>query len=250
MAFDWLGTFNRSQYDRFKAFVQAQLGDIAARVLHLQYEKLRIGKLSFSYDKNGTPTSYDTGGKYTYIGKLIAAYEVLGGNAQFDLNLRTRDQAVFLITASELTPPMLMSNGEIMGQPGLNDLTSANLIQSSRAWMPGVLDYKREYLERKIRRAIDYADQLQAEIDQLGVITGDVSVKGSLANTLKAIEDLFHDKGYRAIYDDNKKDPFGKLTYSPFKPYSDEGTKPGDREPTDIYGRDDSGAMVPGETKA
>ena len=250
MAFDWLGTFNKSQFARFSAFVQDQLGDIAARLLHLKYEQQRVGVLTIQYDANGTPLKYDTGGRDTYIGKLLAAYEVLGGNVQFDLNVRTRDQAVFLLATDEMTPPQLMSNGEVMGQPGLNDATTANLVQAARAWLPGVLEYRREYLERKIRRMVDYVDQLQAEIDQLGVIQGDVTVDGSLANITKSVEDLYADKTYRAIYDDSGKDPHGKLTYAPFKPYSDEGTKAGDRAPSDIYGRDDSGAMVPGESKA
>jgi hypothetical protein len=246
MAFDWLGTFNKSQFDRFAAFAEAQLGVLAGRILHLQYEILRVGRLSFSYDANGTPKAYDTGGPNTYIGKLIAAYEVLGGNALYDLNVRDMAQAVYLLPAGEMSPPQLMSNGEVMGQPGLADGPSAMLIQQARSWLPEAMDYRRERIERQIRRMVDYVDQLEAEMDLLDKMAASTTTKGSLQNIFAAINDLFHDPIYRTIYDDRGKDPHGKLTYAPFKPYSDDG-KSEDREPSLIYGRDDGGATVPGE---
>jgi hypothetical protein len=213
----------------------------------LQYEQARVGILSFSYDANGTPQKYDTGGSDTYIGKLMAAYEVLGGNALYDLNIRSLAQAVYLLPAGEMLPPQLMSNGEVVGQVGLADASSAELMQQAREWLAEVLEYKRDYIERKIRRAVDYSDQLDAEITQLQTIAGGADVEGSLENLFKSVQDLFNDPLYRAIYDDKGKDPHGKLAYAPYKPYSDnvEGT----REPSKTYGRDEGGATVPGQGK-
>jgi len=245
MAWDFKGTFNKSQLDRFVAFARAQKPDLAGRVIHLVSERLRIGALSFAYDANGVPATYIPDDD-SYIAKLVAAYEVLGGDPFYDLNIRTKSQAVFVRAGDETTPAQVMSNGEIMGLPGQADAASAELMDNAREWVEDSIDYKRDYLERKIRRAVDYAEQLDDEINYIILVVSASDTEGSFENVYQGIVDLIGDPGYRAIYDDKGKDPMGKKVNAPFKPYS---AGP-DRAPDDLYGRDNTGALDPGETVA
>jgi hypothetical protein len=221
MTFDWRGTFNKSQFDRFAAFARAQVPSINARYRHLVWEQERVGSLTFTYDKNGTPISFTASDSTTtYIGKLVAAYEALGGQVRYDLQVRTLNQAVYLLAGSETRAAQTMSNGEVVGTKGLADATTALLVQQARAWLEGDLRQRREYLEHKIRRALDYADQLQQDIKQLQQVAKGVEVDGSLENIFAEVTQLISDTQYRAVYDDKGTDPDGKLTYSPFATYS------------------------------
>jgi len=93
-----------------------------------------------------------------------------------------------------------------------------------RGWMSENLD-RLERIERKVRRAIDYSDQLQLEIDNLNSITNAVEVEGSLENLIALVNQLFTDPSYRAIADDKGKDPFGKVVYAPMSSYDQGGTR-------------------------
>lgn len=243
MSHDFKGTFNASQFERFVAFARAQKADIAGRLVHLTAEQLRIGTLSFAYDANGVPQTYIPDDD-SYIAKLVAAYEVLGGDPFYDLQIRTKAQAVFLRAGDDTTPAQLLSNGEVMGLPGLADAASGELMDNAREWVSDALGYKRDYLEHKIRRAVDYAEQLADEITYLTVVASAADTEGSFENVYVAVQELINDPTYRAIYDDKGKDPLGKKVNAPFKPYS---AGP-DRAPDDLYGRDNTGALDPGET--
>lgn len=245
MSLDFKGTFNRSQFERFSAFARGQLGVVPARLKHLAAEQLRVGTLVFSYDANGKPLAYSPEPTTSYLGRLLAAYEILGGDAFYDLNVRSRAQAVFLIRGDETTPAQLMSNGEVVGTPGLGDRGTAELMGPARAWLDETLHRRREYLERKIRRLIDYADQLQMEQESLARIVLGVEAEGSLDNLLAQIQAYIDDPSYRPAYDDRGTDPDGKLTGAPLAPYS---VGP-DRAPTDVYGKDSGnrGVVKPGE---
>jgi hypothetical protein len=243
MAHDIKGTFNRSQFERFVAFARAQKADIAGRLVHLTAEQFRVGTLSFAYDANGVPQTYVPDDD-SYIAKLVAAYEVLGGDPFYDLNLRTKAQAVFLRAGDETTPAQVFSNGEVMGLPGQADAASGELMDNAREWVSDSIAYKRDYLEHKIRRAVDYAEQLADEITYLTLVVAPSDIEGSFENVYQAMQELIDDPSYRAIYDDKGKDPLGKKVNAPFKPYS---AGP-DRAPDDLYGRDNTGALDPGET--
>jgi len=243
MAFDFAGTFNKSQFDRFAAWARAQVGVINDRINHLSAEQSRIGSLVFNFDSGGMPIGFTASGLDTYIGKLCSAYEILGGDILFDLNVRSMNQPVFLLKTDEATPAQLMSNGEVVGAPGRADGDSSELMTQARTWLRPVHDYRKEYLERKIRRAMDYADSLQAEIDLLNLIQSDASIEDSFEFIAAAVGQLFSDPSYRAIWDDQAADPFGKLIYAPFLPYSSGNN----RQANDIYGRDELGATKPGQ---
>jgi hypothetical protein len=220
LSFDFLGTFTASQFTRFSDWVRAQTAQIDDRVLHLQAELDRIGAIAFAFDSGGVPTNLSSGDSETYAGKLFLAYEALGGDAFYDLQIRSMNQAVFRLEGSENGMPQQMSNGEILGTPGLSDQESAELVRSARDWTYDALFYRREYLERKIRRMIDYADQLQAEIDTLNQIKAQASVQGALGFILNGVQQLISDRTYLAAQNDSgKPDPHGKMAYAPFASY-------------------------------
>jgi len=220
MAHDqWLGTFNRSQFQRFVEFARAQLPVIPARVQHLQAELSRTGTLRFAFGVKNVPESVTANPSDSYLGKLLAAYQVLGGDPFLDLRSRNKDQAVFVPKGTAANPPTTMSNGEVMGARGLQDAFSAELVRKLRTPFQETLDYRFSLLERKIRRALDYADQLRDEIAGLELMRAAATTRGSLEFVANQVQQLISDRNYRAIYDDQSTDPLGLNTYAPFSQY-------------------------------
>lgn len=218
MAFDFLGTFNQSQLTRFMAFARAQLPLVDTRILHLAAEQNRLGAVVFKYE-GGIPVGYSADPSESYLGRLLAAYEVLGGNPFHDLRVRFRTQPIFLVRGTESTPAQYMSNGEVVGAKGLADAPSAVLMGRARVWLEDAIQGRFGSLERKIRRSLDYADQLQQEMDMLTRIKATVEVEGSFEEIAMQLNELMSDPNYRAIFDDQGKDPFGFTTYAPFSAY-------------------------------
>lgn len=216
VSFDHLGTFNRSQLNRLSTYALAQVQDVDARIAHLTAEQARIGTIVFQYDK-ASVVGYEPSPEDSYLGKLLRAYEVLGGDPFYDLKLRQKgSQALYVLRADETRPAQVRSDGLIIAREGLADAPSAALVQQLRDWMHESLQYKRETLERKIRRALDYSDQISDEIAVLTAIKGDATVAGSAKNILQSIQQLVDERTYRAIADDKGKDPDGTLTHAPF----------------------------------
>lgn len=224
MAFDFLGTFNKSQFDRFLVFARGQIAGVAGRLQHVAYEKNRLGTLSFEYEGGRTPTSYTASGPSTYMGGLIAAYEALGGDVIYDLQVRSTEQALYISQGSEGSAPQTMSNGEFIGDKGAADLVSSEAMRVARTWLEAPLQYKRNYLERKIRRALDYAEQLSEEETQLRSILGDATKALSLEWLAVEVQKLIDNPMYRTIFDDKGADPHGRTVNAPFMGYSQEGS--------------------------
>lgn len=227
MAFDWLGTFNRSQFERLAQYAREQLVLIDARVSHLTYEQMRIGFLQFSYDTAGKPIAYSTGSSGsgpTYIGKLMAAYEAIGGDPFYDLQVRSMADPVYYMQGTETAAAKVMSNGEPIPAKGLADAPTANLLLQMRSWLGPSLD-RRAQLERKIRRMLDYSDQLGAEVAELRIIQDSLETDGSLENIINAVSQMLSDPTYRATGEDNGADPFGKLSYAPYASYEPGGAR-------------------------
>ncbi len=220
MAFEFLGTFTASQFTRFSTWTQAQVGQIPARIQHLQAELARIGGLSFSYDSGGVPTFVQPSDNTTYIGRLFQVYEALGGDAEFDLQTRQMGQPVFKTTGTPNNPSQLMSNGEVNAPVGLQDAQSAELLRSMRDWTYDAQFYRRDLLERKIRRMIDYVDQLNAEVTTLQQIQASATVQGALGYILNGINQLVGNRYYLAAQNDSSApDPHGKMAYAPIATY-------------------------------
>lgn len=220
MAHDhFLGTFNKSQFARFVQFARTQLPSVAARIRHLRAELGRTGSLRFTFGADHLPATVTANPSDSYLGKLLAAYQVMGGNPFFDVRARNKDQAIFVPQGTSAHPPTTMSNGEVMGAKGLQDAFSAELVRKLRSPIQETLDYRFTMLERKIRRAIDYGDQLLDEIASLEVTQAAATTKGSLEFIANQIQQLISDRNYRAIYDDQSTDPTGLNAYAPFSQY-------------------------------
>jgi hypothetical protein len=186
------------------------------RIAHLESELNRVGILQFSYS-DGVPQGYSVAKPPdSYISKLVAAYEALGGDLFYDLKIRTQSQPVFVVKGDEAEAPTRMSSGEIISMPGQADAPTAELMRQARDWMNETLRYRREHIERKIRRATDYSDQLQAEISMLQAVRLADTVEGALENVLKTIGDYVTDRTYRAVYDDKGQDTHGLKVNAPF----------------------------------
>lgn len=223
--FDWLGTFNRSMFDRLASYARAQLPLVEARVRHLVLERSRVGTLIMLRDERSRPLGYAASDPESYLGSLLKAYEVLGGNPFFDLRVRAASDPVFLLKGDEANAPKFFSNGEPLPEAALADALSANLTLQMRSWLTESIDQK-DRLERKIRRALDYGDQLQAEIDLLTKITGAPEEEGSLESLITEVGNLFKDKGYRAIADDQGKDPYGQFIRAKYAAYDPGPARP------------------------
>lgn len=247
---DFLGTFNRSQFERLVAFARSQLTSIESRILHLQAERGRIGVLTFTFGADHVPEKVTANPSDSYLGKLLAAYEVLGGNPFFDLRTRNRDQPVFVVRGTEDNPAVTMSNGEPIPSKGFQDAFSAELIRALREPFEQAIDFRCCFLERKIRRALDYSDELANEVIKLQTMQAAATTEGSLEFVSNQIQQLFGDRNYRAIFDDSNADPTGLTTYAPFSQYDVETSRDPaiggpDRE-VNRPQRQDSGFVGPG----
>jgi len=244
LAFDFNGTFTVSQFERLKTYVRNQMTLIDARISHLEAERGRVGSLEFAYDSGGLPTAYEGDPPQTYIGKLFGVYEALGGDVEFDLQVRGTNQPVFQLEGDETRPPQLMSNGEVIPVHGLGDAESALLVQNIRRWVSGDLQRRREVIERKIQRAIDYAEQLNTEVAELKLLKQTAETDGSLEFYITEVEALAADRQYMAVTNDvasGQKDPHGKLARAPRAAYM-----PGpDRGPAESFERTLDGAVKP-----
>ena len=104
---------------------------------------------------------------------------------------------------------------------------------------------KLERIERKVRRAIDYSDQLQTELDLLKVVPRTAEVDGSLEFLIASATAYFQDRSYRAVSDDKGSDPFGKLVNAPMSSYDPGTTR---RGPDGLaVERSNDGVVISGE---
>lgn len=220
MSFEFQGTFTTSQFARFREYIRNQVQNIDARIQHLRAERDRVGDLAFAFDSGGNPTGFANDPPTTYCGKLFGAYEALGGDVEFDLQVRSTQQPVFRLEGDETQAAQLMSNGEVLSVLGLSDAESSLLMQQMRSWVADDLQRRRDALERKIRRAIDYAEQLDAEISDLTLLKQSVETQGSLEFMIRNMETLAADGQYTAITnDDASPDPHGKFARAPVAGY-------------------------------
>jgi hypothetical protein len=222
MAHDtYLGTFNQAQFERFLEFARSQLSLIEARQAHLAAEMTRVGVVVFTYSSNGVPTGYSADPSTSYLAKLLAAYEVLGGNPFIDLRARVKTTPVFVVAGDENVSPNLMSSGDVIAQKGLSDATTAQLMRQARSWLDETLWSRSGRLERRIRRALDYYDALQEELDHLTVIQQAVTTKGSLEEVAAQISVWINDPSYLAVLPLSAEiDAYGFQNHAPEAPYA------------------------------
>lgn len=141
------------------------------------------------------PISFSATG---YAGKLIQAYRILGGVPEQTMLLRTRDKPVYKKRGTELVVDQnattdggysdVYSNGrrERGGQRFDRDLGIQ--VEKIKSWQLESIKFKRERLEYKIKRALDYSDQVQQEIASIDKLLG--TGFGSFLDQITSVEVL------------------------------------------------------------
>jgi len=173
MAFNFFGTFTMGQWDVFRAFTAAQKVDIEARIKWLNREWFKVGKFKTDHDDDGNPTSYSVTPAGSYAAKLIEAYTILGGVLERDFLLRTLNKPVFLKRRASTSAAggvdtvgysKEFSNGRMLRGSQRFDRDVGLHIENLKRWQLEAIKTKRERLEFKIKRALDYSDQIGTEI--------------------------------------------------------------------------------------
>lgn len=182
MAFGFYGTFTLGQWDVFRSFTYAQKVDIQSRILWLQRELFKVGRFETSFNDDGTPDKYSVGPNSSYGAKLVQAYEILGGVLERDMLLRTRDKPVFFkrkaptTTAGgteTLSHSTEFTDGRVFRGDQRFDRDVGIQIESLKNWQLEAIKAKRERLEYKIKRTLDYSDELERELKTLQSLIAD-----------------------------------------------------------------------------
>lgn len=224
MAFNIFGTYTTAQWNEFTAYVAIQRVDLQARFNWLSAEQARVGIFNTDYGNDNFPTPYNPDDPSTgftcipdssYGAKLLSAYRVLGGVPEDDMLLRTSDQPVFLTRGTSA------ATGEDASKTGYSDLYSngrrdrggmrfdrdlglkVNLVKNP---FLETIKRKRERLEYKIKRALDYSDQLQNEMNSITALLG--TGPGSLDDLLSQVTSQANLPGSFGVVN-NPNDKFG-----------------------------------------
>ena len=180
IAFNFYGTFSTAQLQELVDFSNIQEQDISDRILWLGRELEMNGVFTTIYDPiTKYPTSFSCSPPSSYGSKLLQAYKILGGTPERDMLLRTSDQPVFLVKGTNISNDPneqssgyseTYSNGRLYRGTQRFDRDIGQKVQRLKLWQLEAIKRKREHLEYKIKRCLDYSDQLQNEIDQLTTI--------------------------------------------------------------------------------
>jgi len=203
MAFNIFGTFTTGQWEMFKSFTQIQKMDLMLRQKHLQRQLEINGKFVTEYDDDQNPINFSVVPLKSYGDKLLNAYKILGGVPEFDLLLRTRDIPVSLKKDSSLKQAAdgtaaggysdVFTNERMIRGDQKNDGVLGLKVERQKYWELEAIKLKREKLEIKIKRALDYSDQLQQEIDLIDTLLKDDTVWGSVDRNEVDIQAIIDD---------------------------------------------------------
>lgn len=186
MAFNFYGTFTTGQLQQLIDFSKIQERDLKARQAWLTAQVTRNGVFTTEYDsKTFMPVSF-TASQGSYAAKLLQAYRILGGTPEKDFMLRTRSQPVFLTRGKNIDTGVtgvdptagysdVMTNGRRIRGSQRFDRDVGVMVDRLKGWQLEPIKRKREHLEFKIKRALDYSDQLLQEIKVLDVLLDDTS---------------------------------------------------------------------------
>lgn len=186
MAFNFFGTFTTGQLQQLVDFSFVQERDLAKRRLWLMAQLTRNGVFSTEYDPQTHLPKAFSASAGSYAAKLLQAYRILGGTPEKDFMLRTSDKPVFLtrgknidtgVTAVDPTAGYsdVLSNGRRVRGSQRFDRDVGVQVERLKTWQSEAIKRKREHLEFKIKRALDYSDQLQREIAVLEVLLDETS---------------------------------------------------------------------------
>lgn len=170
MAFDFLGTFRRSQYEELYAYAEAHLVNVDPRVEYLKSEIERLGWIEYSLDEEGNRVDYQIRPVNSLLAKYARAFEYYGGSLT-GLQIRSRGNWIY-VTKGEFD--LGDSRPYTGGRPSegdyktnnrhYNDDVPGNYIQSTKDWVIPSIKRRLDDMEFRIKRTIDRTDQHINEI--------------------------------------------------------------------------------------
>jgi hypothetical protein len=216
MAFNFFGVCSSGQWLVFKAFALVQKVELQLRRMWLQKEISKIGTFVTTYGDDFMPQEFIATPHNSYAAKLMEAYKILGGVPERDMLLRTLDQPVFLTSGVGISKSDddgvsggysdVFSNGRRFRGGQRFDRDLGLTFDKLKKWQLEAVKHKREHLEYKIKRALDYSDQLQLELNQIEILLGDGT--GSVDDQILQIELAINTPGSMTVVD-NPDDIFG-----------------------------------------
>lgn len=192
MAFDFLGTFSRSDYEHLYAYAEAHLANVDPRIAYLKSAIERLGWIEYGFDEEGTRVDYVVRPVNSMLAKYARAYEYYGGDLN-RLQIRSRGDWIFMTKGEFDLGDSRPATG---GRPSegdykrsnrrYNDDVPGNYIHSTKDWVLPSIKRRLEDLEFRIKRMVDLSDQHIEEIILL--------VKRSVG--VETLEDLRSDIEY------------------------------------------------------
>lgn len=216
MSFSFLGTWTTGQFEQLRKFAKVQEQDLKKRAEFLRRKISDNGIFVTEYDEaTYHPIRYSVT-PFSYASKLFQAYRALGGHPEKEFLLRTRDQPVFLTRGNSINTEDptdttsgysdMYSNGRRYRGSQRFDRDVAVSVERFKGWQLEAIKRKREHLEYKIKRAIDYSDQLAIEAEMIDAMLQDgsessidaqvtkinlISTRTGAANVIQDLFDLF-----------------------------------------------------------
>lgn len=218
MAYQFFGVFSTGQFEQLRIFAKVQERDLTARIAWLSAQLQRNGLFSTIYDQaTNMPISYDVAPPNSYAAKLLVAYRALGGVPEKDFLLRTSDQPVYLTRTDNINPNEgsnptsgysdVFTNGRRIRGSQKFDRDIGVKVDRFKSWQLEAIKHKREHLEFKIKRALDYSDQLQSEINAINVLL-DTTSNATVDDQIRTIQQYMFRTGASNVIS-NLADVFG-----------------------------------------
>lgn len=170
MAFDFLGTFTRTQLDALDAFVRAHAVNADARIRAIKGEIERLGWLEYDFDETGQRVSYRVQPEGSVLYRHALAFEYAGGDLNA-LQIRSRGDWIYQIKGEwDLREGVaytggLPSEGEYRASGGLyDDQEPGTEVARMKQLVIPSLKRRLEDAEFRVKRTVDRSDQLIEEL--------------------------------------------------------------------------------------
>jgi len=170
MAYDFLGTFKRSQFELLADYAEASLQDVDPRITYLKSEIERLGWIEYEFDEEGRRIDYNIQPPNSQLAKYALAFEYYGGSLT-ELQIRSRGDWIY-ITKGEfnLDDAAPYAGGKPSegnyseGSRHYDDTVPGNYVAGVKDWITPKIKRQLEDLEFRIKRTIDLSDQYIEEV--------------------------------------------------------------------------------------
>jgi len=170
MAFDFLGTFSRSDFAGLFQYAEAHLVNVEPRIEYLKSEIERLGWLEYEFDEEGIRVAYTVRPVNSLLAKYSRAFEYYGGDLT-DLQIRSRGDWIFVTKGEfDLSDARPYAGGKPSegdykkSNRHYNDDVPGNYVHSVKEWVLPSIKRRLEDLEFRIKRVVDLSDQHVNEI--------------------------------------------------------------------------------------